>query len=98
MNNFKGILFDLDGTLIETMEEHFEAWKAIFKEFNIEVKSEEYYPLEGMQLQELAKRLFEINNFDPPDLQKIVKKKDEYYLERYRFKLYPGVKRFYYIK
>jgi len=93
MNKFKGLLFDLDGTLVKTMEEHFNAWNAILRESSIEIKEEDYYPLEGMRLRELAKKLFELNNLEPSDSEadELVRKKDEYYLERYTFQTYAGV-------
>jgi len=94
MTKFKGILFDLDGTLANTMEDHLKAWQAVLKDYGIEINAEDLYPLEGMRLQEIAEKLFEKKNSNPPDPDEIVRKKDEYYLENHSFEFYPGVESF----
>jgi len=94
MTKFKGILFDLDGTLAKTMEDHLKAWQAVLKGYKIEITAADLYPLEGMRLQEIAKKLFEKKNFQPPDADEIVRKKDEYYLKNHKLEFYPGVESF----
>ena len=91
MTKFKGLLFDFDGTLAKTMEDHFNAWKAVLAEYYIDLKPEDYYPLEGLSLSELAKSLCAKYNFTPLLPEIIVKKKDDYYLKNHKFELYPGV-------
>ena len=91
MNRFKAVLFDLDGTLARTMEDTFKAWRAVLWEYGIDLKPEDYYPLEGTRLHQLGKRLFEIYHFKAPDERELVRKKEKYYLENYHFALYPGV-------
>lgn len=91
MNRFKAVLFDLDGTLARTMEDTFKAWQAVLKEYGIDLKPEDFYPLEGTRLDELAKRLFAIYHLEAQDERELVKKKEEYYLENYHFALYLGV-------
>jgi beta-phosphoglucomutase-like phosphatase (HAD superfamily) len=62
------------------MEDNFKAWKAIMLEYGIDIKPEDYYPLEGTRLYELAKKLFEIYHLEAPDEKEVVRKKDKYYL------------------
>src|SRR3990167_6688927 len=94
MGTFKGILFDLDGTLVKTMEDHFKAWQAVLRKFNLEITPESLYKLEGMRLPEIPKKLFEEYNFAPADPAKIVEEKEEYYLKNSKFELYSGVESF----
>ena len=48
------ILFDLDGTLINSMDFHYSAWKNAFKKYKIKISKKEYFPLEGMSLNLIA--------------------------------------------
>jgi len=86
----KAILFDFDGVLAETMEDHFLAWQKVFKDYGVEIKREDYFVLEGMKMIKIAKKLSEENNINP-DPEIIVKLKDEYYLKNHSFAFYPKV-------
>jgi len=90
IKNFKAILFDFDGTLADTMQDLFLAWKRAFEDFEIEIKKEDYFPLEGMKLSEIAKTISKKYNLSADSL-KILELKERYYLEKYSFSLYPGV-------
>lgn len=35
VGGFKGLIFDCDGTLVDSLSAHFEAWKVVFKDYNI---------------------------------------------------------------
>ena len=43
----KGILFDLDGVLLKSMEQHLEAWQFAFKDCGVRVEADDFYQLEG---------------------------------------------------
>lgn len=88
----KGILFDFDGVLAKTMEDHFTAWKAALDSFGVNLKEEEYYPLEGMAVNEIAKRYCYNNNLNESCALRLVQKKEEYYSQNHFFEFYPGVK------
>ncbi len=44
----KAIIFDVDGTLIDSVSEHAESWVRTFKEFGKDVSIEETRKLVGM--------------------------------------------------
>lgn len=46
---FKGVICDMDGTLIESTEADFLAWKRLFADHNKELSFEDYFPLIGMK-------------------------------------------------
>jgi len=91
---FKGILFDLDGTLIDSMEDNYFAWKDALNDENISITKEEYYPLEGMPVIEIAKFFLKGKNYLLEDIQKIVGLKHKFYKENHKIHFYQGVKEF----
>ncbi len=91
MHLYNAILFDFDGTLAKTMEDHFQAWQFVLKGYGISLTPEEYYPVEGTSMLELAKTYLKKGVKCGIAPQEIVKKKDDYYLKNYKFELYPGV-------
>lgn len=88
---FKGVLFDFDGTLARTMEDNLEAWRAVTRKYGIDLSPEDYYPYEGLPMQEIAARFFSTRNLPVPDVTELLKSKDEWYLRNHRFAFYPGV-------
>lgn len=92
----KGVIFDLDGVLVDSMPMHYEAWKIAFSEVaNIEVDERTIYLLEGMRGIELLRNLFELKRIGPFDesiLRQITKRKDGYFRKIFSFKPLEGVK------
>lgn len=87
----RGILFDFDGVLAKTMEDNFMAWQKAFRQQGVEIKEEDYYPLEGMRLIEVAQVIGKKYNVSSENHQRIVDFKNKYYLEHHTFSFYPGV-------
>lgn len=87
----KGILFDLDGTLIKSMEFHYEAWKTAMADFGVEITGNDYYPLEGMNTLEIAKKFCREHGLNESHCHTIVKKKEQYYLSSGSANFYEGV-------
>ena len=79
-SRYEWVVFDFDGTLADTMRDHFGAWEKASLDYGIKLNPEDYYPLEGTNVFEIAKRLFKVNQIigDEKDL---VQKKEKYYLE-----------------
>lgn len=91
MNVFHGILFDFDGVLARTMEDNFRAWQQVFADMGKHITPDEFYPLEGMRLREVALKLgtvFGVSHINPDE---IIHNKEAYYLRNHAFSLYPGV-------
>jgi len=63
----KALIFDLDGTLVDSMPLHYEAWKEVCAMKGLDFSEEEFYALAGVP----SDRIFEIINerhgtdFDP---------------------------------
>ena len=85
------MLFDFDGTIADTMKEHFSAWKKSFLDYGIKLEPEDYYPLEGSNVFEIGKIIFSANSING-DVKKLVEKKEDSFLNNYTINFYPGVK------
>ncbi|MEC7609375.1 MAG: HAD-IA family hydrolase [Verrucomicrobiota bacterium] len=47
-NDYEGLIFDMDGTLADTMPTHFIAWSKTFKKYNINFSEDRFYALGGV--------------------------------------------------
>ena len=55
----KGVIFDLDGVLVDSMPTHFQCWKQAFENIaGIKVTQRQLYLLEGMRGIELIVKTF----------------------------------------
>lgn len=65
----KGIIFDLDGALVNSMPTHVPAWREAFlKIAGLEVTDRDIYILEGMRGIELVEKIFEQKGFQKREL------------------------------
>lgn len=69
------------------------AWQAAAREFLVELRPQDYYPLEGTPLRELARRFLATQSAAVTEdlVAALVSRKEAYYLKHQRFELYPGV-------
>lgn len=91
MDSFQGVLFDYDGTLVQSMQDNFLAWKRALRTYGVEIGEEDYFPFEGIAIENL------VDNFKRkrPDLDipayELIQKKEALFCEIHRFFVYPGV-------
>lgn len=57
MAELRGIIFDCDGTLADTMPSHYEAWITILKQYRLEMSEDRFYALGGWPTKRLAELL-----------------------------------------
>ena len=91
----KLVLFDLDGTLIKSMDLHYLSWKQVLSEFNVKLNKKKYFPLEGMALNLIAKYFLDINKiqYNNKIINNIVQNKKKIFIKKVKnIKLYPGVR------
>ncbi len=77
--NVKGLVFDCDGTLVDSMPLHMKAWEEAFAGFKERYDKEFLFSLKGMKETEIIgayNRRFSTNI----DAEKIVKAKHEYFI------------------
>lgn len=69
----EGVIFDLDGVLVDSMPTHFQAWKAAFAKIaGLEIAERDVYLLEGMRGMELVEKIFEQKKFSDHSLARKV--------------------------
>ena len=75
----KGVIFDLDGVLVDSMTAHYKAWKTAFEEItSLQVDERSIYLLEGMRGIDLVKEIFKKYNYtDLSKTQVVIRRKDE---------------------
>lgn len=92
--NYKGILFDFDGVLADTMGDHYAAWNHALSFYNTTVLRENFFPLEGMPVALMAGEICKSAGISPSCSQELLKNKDEYYLKKSKTIFYPFVEEF----
>ncbi|MBI2056329.1 MAG: HAD family phosphatase [Candidatus Sungbacteria bacterium] len=91
---FRGVLFDFDGVLADTMRDHFAAWNYALGRFDAAVAADIFYALEGMPVALMAQTVCERAGVGGANAEEILRVKEEYYLSHNHFSLYPGVEEY----
>lgn len=86
-----GVLFDFDGTLADTMRSHYEAWRATLGKLGIEIKENDYYPLEGMSMHSIARILTHKKTLTDSEINQLVIDKKNFFIASSKSTLYDGV-------
>ena len=80
-SNIKGLIFDLDGTLVDSMSAHYEAWKDVAESNGFKFPEDYFYSLAGIPTTKIIGILGEKHNIDL-DINKITHLKEEAYFKR----------------
>ncbi|HBV76957.1 MULTISPECIES: beta-phosphoglucomutase family hydrolase [Vibrio] len=64
VSSYKGLIFDMDGTLIDTMPSHLHAWQQTAEQYNFPFDQEWIYSLGGMPSRKVAMQLNERYHID----------------------------------
>lgn len=54
VSEVRGIIFDMDGTLADTMPSHYEAWRVILERYGLEMSEDRFYALGGWPTERVA--------------------------------------------
>ena len=73
------VLFDFDGTLADTMVNHYICWKKVLEKFDVSLMPEDYYPMEGASLYKIVERF--LGRKSQAETEHIVAKKKELYID-----------------
>jgi beta-phosphoglucomutase family hydrolase len=57
MTNIKGLIFDCDGTLADTMPMHWRAWQVVTKKYKLHFPEDRFYSLGGVPSRDILKML-----------------------------------------
>ena len=91
----KGIIFDMDGTIVDSLPYHHEAWKIFFNENQVENFSEKLKDYKGGGTLDLMKAVYG-NKYSLKDLKSMSDEKEVIFREIYKGKINPieGFKNF----
>ena len=84
----KGILFDFDGVVVKSMEQHFNAWQKAFAEFGVHIRPEEFFILEGQGVKIISHLLGKNHGLDEKAIERIMERKMNYYNKFMRIEFY----------
>jgi beta-phosphoglucomutase len=75
--NYKAVIFDMDGTLIDSIEADYLAWCELFEFYQKELRLEDYIPLIGIKSAEVAMKYLPVK--DELELKEALAKKLVYF-------------------
>lgn len=78
MNNLEALIFDLDGTLADTMPVHYQSYLKVFKPYQIQFPENRFYEMAGIPCQQIVEILAEEHHIKL-DTHKIAEQKDDLY-------------------
>jgi beta-phosphoglucomutase family hydrolase len=76
---FKGVIFDMDGTLLESTEADYRAWEKVFNDYNQQLPFEKYAPMLGVKSADVIRN--EIGFTDEQDVKRVLKEKFDYFVD-----------------
>ncbi len=88
----KGILFDFDGVVVKSMEQHFEAWKKAFAEMGVTITADEFFILEGQGIHTISHKIGKDHGLTPDQVEQIKHRKMNYYNQFMTIEFYPHFK------
>jgi beta-phosphoglucomutase family hydrolase len=76
---FKGVIFDMDGTLLESTEADYRAWEKVFNDYNQELPFEKYAPMLGVKSADVVRNAIGITGEE--DVKRILREKFDYFVD-----------------
>src|SRR4051812_1323422 len=76
---FKGIIFDMDGTLLQSTEADYRAWEKVFNDNKKKLIYQAYQPLLGIKSADVIKNELGVTN--EKDIKRILQEKFDYFVE-----------------
>ena len=93
MNNPLGVIFDMDGVLIDTYESHFRSWQMMAAEAGLTISEEQFAATFGRTSREVLGTLWGPDRFSPEEISRWDARKEELFRELIAadFPAMPGV-------
>lgn len=93
MGEFKSILFDMDGVIVDSMRLHAECWIAVFKEYGVTLGLEDIFLREGMSGVGSIIDIFRSKGHSVPDREEMKRLQEQKLdlFERRPVRLFPGI-------
>lgn len=94
----QGVIFDLDGVLVDTAHYHFIAWKRLAKELGIDFNEQDNEQLKGVSRMRSLEIILELGNLrlSQEEMERLATKKNLWFVEYINLmkadEIFPGVK------
>lgn len=88
---YEAVLFDLDGVLLKSMEQHLKAWQHAFSRFKAKVNENDFFQLEGRGVRSVVEILTKKYGIDPKFRQDLIDDKIAYYDTKFKAEFYDGI-------
>ena len=75
----KGILFDFDGVVVKSMEQHFDAWQKAFAEKNVHITAEEFFIMEGQGIDTISRKIGDAHGLTAKEVAEVKERKVSHY-------------------
>ncbi len=75
----KGILFDFDGVVVKSMEQHFAAWQKAFAEKGVQITPDDFFPLEGQGIYTISQKIGREHGLSDAEIDQVRERKVNYY-------------------
>lgn len=85
----RAVLFDFDGVLMQSIEDHHRSWNEAFTKYSVTIGWEEFCLLEGQNLYTIARQLCRQYGVAESEADAIASRKNEIYKTTAAMKLYP---------
>lgn len=86
----RALLFDFDGVLIQSIEDHHRSWNAVFTDFGVSIGWDEFASLEGQSLFWISERLCLNHGIAREHAEVIALRKNDIYKKTAQIRFYPG--------
>lgn len=80
-HDYDGLIFDMDGTLADTMPTHFVAWSQSMAKYGLVLTEQRFYALGGVPANKIIRLLAEEHGVDGVDADAIAEEKEDLFLE-----------------
>lgn len=77
----KGLVFDLDGTVLDTMSHHWQAWNGVAKKYGVHLTAERLLSLAGMPTRSILELLIKEQGLTSVDVDAALAEKTAHYVE-----------------
>jgi beta-phosphoglucomutase family hydrolase len=75
---YRGLIFDCDGTLVDSMPLHYDAWVTVLRRYNLEFTEARFYQWAGVPVDEIIRRLAAEKGLTV-DAKQIAEERDGYF-------------------
>ncbi len=91
--NFKAVLFDMDGVIVDSMPYHFISWFEALQQYGVSVTPLDIYEKEGEKSDICIKYFFEKNNVAINDtiIKKVLSLRNDIFQKYFKLRLFPNI-------